>query len=177
MAEISLQIKKATSKDLKMIAEMAEEIWTEHYIPLIGEAQVRYMLEKFQSKDILAEQMSTGGYVYFIAYIGSIPCGYEGIKWESETRAVFLSKLYVKSEFRRRGVSRALLDVACKEYADYESIYLTVNKNNKYSINAYRRLGFNITKSVIGDIGNGYVMDDYVMTLKRDGFAAPLRII
>ena len=38
-----------------------------------------------------------------------------------------------------------------------------MNKHNAGAIAAYRRLGFAMREEVVVDIGNGYVMDDYVM--------------
>ena len=38
-----------------------------------------------------------------------------------------------------------------------------VNKNNKDAIEKYIHLGFKQIDFVVPDIGNGYVMDDYVM--------------
>lgn len=44
-----------------------------------------------------------------------------------------------------------------------KKIVLTVNKNNLHSIAAYKKLGFTTVESLIQDIGNGFVMDDYKM--------------
>ena len=46
------------------------------------------------------------------------------------------------------------------------AIRLTVNKGNADSIAIYRHTGFAIVIDVVADIGNGYVMDDYVMEWK-----------
>ena len=43
-----------------------------------------------------------------------------------------------------------------------KSIWLTASKKNESSIAAYGHLGFRITDSICTDIGNGFVMDDYV---------------
>ena len=37
------------------VTAVADEIWREHFIPIIGEAQVDYMLEKFLSPEALVE--------------------------------------------------------------------------------------------------------------------------
>jgi RimJ/RimL family protein N-acetyltransferase len=42
-------------------------------------------------------------------------------------------------------------------------IRLTVNKYNSNSIKAYDNMGFVSVDSIVQDIGNGYVMDDYVL--------------
>lgn len=49
------------------IAGLAGEIWREHYTPIIGAAQVEYMLEKFQSADRIYSDIINDGYVYFTA--------------------------------------------------------------------------------------------------------------
>jgi ribosomal protein S18 acetylase RimI-like enzyme len=43
-----------------------------------------------------------------------------------------------------------------------EALLLNVNKNN-IAKNFYKKLGFNIVLDEVIDIGQGYVMDDYVM--------------
>ena len=45
----------------------------------------------------------------------------------------------------------------------YKSIQLTVNKYNTNTISAYKKWGFEIIDSVVTDIGEGFVMDDYIM--------------
>lgn len=44
-------------------------------------------------------------------------------------------------------------------------VYLTVNKGNERAIKVYEKFGFIKTDSIVTDIGNGYVMDDYVYRL------------
>ena len=43
-----------------------------------------------------------------------------------------------------------------------KKVYLTVNKHNYHAIDVYKKTGFVIAKEAVTDIGNGYVMDDYV---------------
>lgn len=49
---------------------------------------------------------------------------------------------------------------------DQTSLLLNVNKYNTGAIDFYEYLGFVNIKSEIIDIGNGYVMDDFVFELK-----------
>ena len=76
---------------------------------------------------------------------------------------MFLSKVYVLKEFRRRGIASAFLNQVAADAQGLDSIYLTVNKQNTGPIEAYRKLGFVTIDAVVTDIGNGYVMDDYIM--------------
>ena len=44
-----------------------------------------------------------------------------------------------------------------------EAMYLTVNKHNDLGIRAYLGKGFETIDAVETDIGNGFVMDDFIM--------------
>jgi ribosomal protein S18 acetylase RimI-like enzyme len=81
---------------------------------------------------------------------------------------LLLSKIYVKTNHRGRGVARAFLNEAialCHLEYNFNKIRLTVNKNNEVAIKAYHKMSFETIDSVKTDIGGGFFMDDYVMEL------------
>ena len=43
------------------------------------------------------------------------------------------------------------------------ALYLTVNRENAGSIAAYLAMGFRKVREQVTDIGEGYVMDDFIM--------------
>ena len=64
------------------------------------------------------------------------------------------------------GIGRAFMERAksiAKE-KQQTAIVLRVNKGNP-AVDFYTKLGFEITKSEVLDIGGGFVMDDYLMSL------------
>ena len=61
---------------------VAEEIWREHYTPIIGKKQVEYMLEKFLSPEALVEQINSG-YEYFVFSYEYTFAGFAGIHEEN----------------------------------------------------------------------------------------------
>ena len=40
------------------LEKLAKEIWNQHFVPIIGQDQVDYMLNKFQSCESIKTQMS-----------------------------------------------------------------------------------------------------------------------
>ena len=52
----------------------------------------------------------------------------------------------------------------CREQ-NLDTIYLTVNRNNKHAIEVYLKKNFKIAAEEVADIGCGFVMDDYIMEL------------
>ena len=160
MNENKIKITK-TDDEILAITQLANEIWTQHYLPIIGQDQVDYMLLKYQSYEAISRQIKDG-YIYYLAFNKEIPCGYCSIK---EDNGIFLSKFYVRDSFRGRGIGRAMI----KTIEDYGRdkalgrIWLTCNKNNSRTLSIYNKLGFSIIDSIVTDIGNGFVMDDYML--------------
>ena len=157
-------IKKASLQDAERIEALAREIWIQHYAPMIGEEQVNYMLVNFQSAKAIVQQILSGT-IYYIAYDGNIACGYSAIK--ADPKGLFLSKLYVMEAYRGLGIARMMVDMirAYAIEAGISRIWLTCNKNNAGSLSAYQQLGFSIVGESVVDIGEGFVMDDYVLEM------------
>ncbi|MCV2232892.1 GNAT family N-acetyltransferase [Paracholeplasma manati] len=147
-----------TKENIKKISKMSRTIWTEAYKKILSKEQIDYMLTTFLSVQSIKEQINTG-YEYFIIK-GDKPVGFAAIKDESDK--VFLSKIYIYKEYRNQGFMRGFID---KLKERKKPIYLTVNKYNLDAIKAYQKMGFEIKKELITDIGKGYVMDDYVLEL------------
>lgn len=160
---MSMHIEKATTEeDLHKIAELAEIIWHQHFTPIIGKEQVIYMVDKFQSFPALKEQL-TSGYEYYRIFNQDDFCGYCGI--HPENGKLFLSKLYLKKEARGRHLASQTFDFLkqlCRERG-LSAIWLTCNKHNDNTLAVYRHLGFKTVDTQVTDIGNGFVMDDYIM--------------
>ena len=151
-----------SNNDICLVEMLAKKIWREHYPPIIGKEQVSYMLGKYQTTPAIKKQIENG-MRYHLVFEEDHPVGY--FSYHYENQALFLSKIYVAKEVRGRGIGRQafeyILDQAKTQ--SVKVIRLTVNKFNTETINAYKKLGFETTDSVVKDIGGGFVMDDYVM--------------
>lgn len=160
-----LKIIPVAKEKASLLASVARPIWEEHFTPIIGKEQVEYMLQKFQSANALSQQIEDGFCYYFFMYGGEI-AGYTGIKKDSSS--LFLSKIYVKKEYRGKKIAKAGIDfmkgICARD--GLCSIWLTVNKHNATAISAYKAMGFHSIRAQVTDIGGGFVMDDYVMELK-----------
>ena len=146
------------------VAHLAREIWCEHYVPIIGQGQVDYMLGKFQSERAITEQIAEA-YEYYIVTHHEKSVGYMAVVPKMSEASLMLSKIYVKKSARGRGLGQKMLEFMgnlCR-HRNIKKIWLTVNKNNSHAIAWYSRMGFINTASLIQDIGEGFVMDDYQM--------------
>lgn len=150
------------TEDLEEVANLAYEIWNESFKEIISKNQIDYMVDNFQSLKAMTEQVENENYTYFKVYFKNNLCGYIGVK--DEKTKLFLSKLYLKKEYRGKGIASVMLEKVFEvaKKLSKKSVYLTVNKHNTNAINVYKAKGFEKIDSVVTDIGEGYVMDDYI---------------
>lgn len=159
-------------EEVEALAHMAHHIWNEYWPALIGQEQTDYMVEKFQSLNAFRADIADNGYEYFFIMDdeGDAPriVGYTGGHVEPETNRFFISKIYLLKEHRGRGFCSAVIrfyEQLCRDRG-LEAMYLTVNKRNEMGIRAYAAKGFETIDAVETDIGEGFVMDDYIMEKK-----------
>ncbi len=156
--------KVSSPEQVAMVAHLAEEIWNQHFVSIIGQAQVNYMLNKFQSVKAVSQQIKEGC-EYFIMSRGEEPFGYFALFEEPDKDHLMISKLYVRQAVRGTGAGGAVLDFAVERArkSNIPNIWLTVNRHNKSSIQWYLKKGFFIAGEVKKDIGQNFVMDDFIM--------------
>ena len=166
MEEETLEIVEVSGETLiRAVEALARTIWPAHYAPIIGIRQVEYMLDTFQSKEAIAAQIKDGARYYLLRPKGHGPVGYFAAVPRRDSGELFLSKLYLAREARRKGFARRAVcfSEGLARGLGLSRITLTVNKRNAVALLAYRRMGFKNTAAVVTDIGEGFVMDDFRM--------------
>ena len=77
------------------------------------------MVERYQSVQAITEQLEQG-YHYLLALEDGQPCGFCG--YHRETDRMFLSKIYIRKDFRRRGIASAFLKQVTEESHCHDQI-------------------------------------------------------
>ena len=146
------------------LSALAHEIWNQHYVSIIGQAQVDYMLDKFQSPTVIREQVESG-HEYYLALDGIEPVAYMSVV--PDGGQLMLSKIYVKAGQRSKGIGSRLLDLARARVRELnaDKICLRVNRHNHNTMDWYQRKGFAICREDCQSIGGGFSMDDYILEL------------
>lgn len=159
-----MNINFAENKDIKQIKELAYQIWPTAYSEILTNEQIKYMLDLFYSEEALKNQMNTGQQFVLIQE-DSVNLGFAAFEHNcKESGKTKLHKIYVLPNLQGKGVGKMLLDFVETEAqkAQANAVFLNVNKYNKAK-QFYQKLGYQITKEEVIDIGNNYIMDDYVM--------------
>jgi diamine N-acetyltransferase len=157
----------ATTDDIPLLQRLAHEIWHEHYPAIISVEQIDYMLELMYATHVIENELSSATRWTLIQQDGE-PVGFLSYTNDSPSGVCKLHKLYVRVNRHGQGLGRAslahVMDMAAAQHAREVSLF--VNKRNAKAIHAYQRAGFSVAESVITELGQGYVMDDFRMTVR-----------
>lgn len=160
-----MEIKKATVNDIETIQHLAKIIWPQAYNDIISSEQLRYMLNLIYSTESLTKQIENG-HQFILVIENSIAIGFASFSQKNteEPNTFRLHKIYVLPNQPVKGIGSFLLSYVCKASVNAGAtlLELNVNKYNKAKL-FYEKKEFRILREEVIDIGNGYVMDDYVM--------------
>lgn len=157
-------LRKGKEEDIESIQDIASKTWPEAYVGIISEEQISYMLKKMYNKGELLSQFQQG-YTFLMAEENNKDLGFAVFSIVDSTLRIFkLHKLYVLPETHGKGVGKLLINevVNLAKRAGGVSLELNVNRDNKATA-FYERAGFTVKETVDLDIGNGFLMNDYVM--------------
>lgn len=154
MSDITLR--PATIPDIPAIRQIAETSWWAHYPGIISDDQIRFMLALMYDAAKL-EQALVSGHQLMLAELSGIPSAFCQSEDQGDWR--FIHKLYAVPAAHGKGLGKRLLAEAA---AHGKPLRLHVNRHNP-TVGFYKAQGFTVLKEQVTDIGNGYVMDDYVM--------------
>ena len=159
-----IELVSATTADSQAIHNIAQRVWSKHYIPnIISQQQMDYMMEWMYSTESLAKQVQEGAQFFLINSNGNT-AGYIAI---TDTNGeLFLNKFYIDNEYQRLNIGSEILRLALAEFPTATIIRLQVNRKNFKAINFYFKNGFSIERAEDFDIGNGFLMEDFVMVKK-----------
>ncbi len=162
-----ISFKKATANDIQLIRELAEKSWNSAYSQILSREQIEYMLSTMYSSEEISTQIKNPDYQYFLIFDESILVGFIGFQFHYEESTTKLHRLYLLSEYKGKGIGKKAMNLLKEKVAETSDsrIILNVNKNNPAK-KIYESQGFTIYDEGIFDIGNGFVMDDFLMEIK-----------
>jgi diamine N-acetyltransferase len=164
---MSIEIRKATEKDILTIRRICFEVWPQTYQNIISGAQIDYMLAMMYSAGAIHKQLKEDGCVFLIASKDGKDIGFASFSETDEKQIFKLHKLYLSQKYQGLGLGKSLLNevLAQARISGGSSVILQVNKFNTTK-NFYLKNGFEVIKEAAFDIGNNFIMDDYVMSRK-----------
>ncbi len=157
-----MTIRPATNDDIPVLRALAHRIWRECYPGIITMQQIEFMLEWMYAGEVIRTELASG--IAWDLAEDDEPIGFASYAMEDDGR-VKLHKLYLLPERQGRGLGQRLIAHVMERAAVLggSEVWLQVNKRNARAIASYEKAGFKVAREAVFDIGNGFVMDDYLM--------------
>jgi ribosomal protein S18 acetylase RimI-like enzyme len=163
--QLRVSIEALAHSDVEPLAALAREIWYAHYPAIIGTAQIEYMLAQRYNFETVRAEMRQDGLWWDKLTVDNEMAGFASYFLTRVAGEMKLDKLYVHPRHQRQGYGGMMVARACEVARGHgcSRLVLAVNKNNRSAIAAYLKHGFRVVDAVVKDIGEGFVMDDYIM--------------
>lgn len=162
-----ITVNEALPNEYNIIQDIARKTWPVAYSAILSNLQMEYMLEMFYSIEALNKNADKGDR-FLLAKENGIPLGFASYEHNYRSKPVTrIHKIYILPEAQGKGIGKRLMDeiefLAKKNHSQFLS--LNVNRYNKAQL-FYQKLGFEITAEEDVEIGNGFLMEDYIMEKK-----------
>jgi GNAT superfamily N-acetyltransferase len=163
-----MKLIKATEKDIPLIQDLAKRSWENAYADILSKEQMEYMLNTMYSEAEISEHLKNSNYHYYLVFdeILNVFDGFLGYENHYEKQTTKLHRIYLVPESKGKGLGKKTLEFLnekVKESGD-NRIILNVNKYNSAQ-KFYESQGYMVYNEGVFDIGNGFVMDDYLMEI------------
>jgi ribosomal protein S18 acetylase RimI-like enzyme len=160
-----ITILEAGLNDIRTIQEIAHITWPITYGEILSKEQLDYMLDLIYSDEALKTQYDKKEQLFYLISEDEITLGFIGIEHNYKGEAVTrIHKIYILPETQGRGFGKKVIHKIEKLALENNSKALSLNVNRFNSaLDFYKKIGFEIAEEVNIDIGNGYLMEDYVM--------------
>ncbi len=159
-----IEIIEATSQDLPVIQQIADQTFYITYLPLQPKEKVDYLFDRMYSTSSLTKQMNDGQ-IFILAKDETEYLGYASyeINYKNQSKTK-IHKIYIMPNAQGKGVGKELVNYisGIAKQNKCEAMLLDVYRHNP-AIQFYEKIGFKKVAEQITDVGNGFVMDDFVM--------------
>ena len=161
----AIEIRRAEPADHPIIGTLAHRIWHTSFRDLITREQIDYMLARRYTPEAMVEAVDSGHLIYEILRVDGEPLAFAAHGPADAPSEWTLQQLYVHPAWPPRGLGGRLMDhvETHARRIGRRTLVLTVNRGNQRARAAYEKRGFHLRESAVFDIGNGFVMDDYVL--------------
>ena len=139
-------------------------MWNDTYRKILSDSQFDYMMEMMYSIPSLQKQKREN-HIFILIYYDDLPVGFASYELNCQNLPqTKIHKLYVLKEFQGKGIGKKVIDSIEKtaKLENQECLILNVNRFNE-ALFFYKKAGFEIVYQEDVDIGNGYLMEDFVM--------------
>lgn len=160
-----ITVTEATAEDIKTIQEITYITWPITYGKILSKSQLDYMLDLFYSDEALIKQIKNKEQLFYLISEDEATLGFIGIEHNYKDEAITkIHKIYLLPETQGKGIGKKVIEKIEKMALENHSTALSLNVNRfNTALSFYKKIDFEVVDEVNIEIGNGYLMEDYVM--------------
>ncbi len=161
---MNFELKEIGPQEFDKIQSLAHLIWPETFAEILSAEQMAYMLEMMYKPASLAKQQSNGC-IFLLALANGVEVGFASYELNyKKTGKTKIHKLYLLPETQGKGFGRKMIEKIAEIAITNQntSLILNVNRYNK-AYEFYLKTGFIKTGEEDIDIGNGFLMEDFIL--------------
>ena len=156
----SPHVRPISLAELEIVRDLALQIWPKCYRSIISPDHIDSMVSALFDLVTLEDDMTERGHMYWVVHVGHRDVGF--ISAHQEGSRVWITKLYVLSDYRGFGLGKALIRTAQDYFAPAQHLSVCVHKEHEKAVDFCLRSGFEIDREIPFNFGT-YGFTDYVM--------------
>lgn len=156
------------TNNYKAIQDIAGKTWPITYGPILSSEQIQYMFSMMYDLEALKNQAEAKNHHFIIAEEEGNFLGFASYEFdylhESKTK---IHKIYILPETQGKGIGKKLIYYISDQAKKHNQNFLSLNVNRfNEAIHFYTKIGFEKVGEEDIKIGNGYLMEDYILEKK-----------
>ncbi len=163
---MEIEYERVEESTLYQIQALAQQVWPQTFKEILSSDQIAYMMQMMYSKEALQQQLAAGA-IFLILKKEQQHTGFISLEtFNNNPQTTKIHKIYLLEKYQHQGLGKLFIDKAATMAVANGSkqLQLNVNRYNTKAISFYQKTGFTITKEENIAIGNGFLMEDFVMT-------------
>ena len=151
-----------TDEHFATIEGLARRIVPDFYAPFFERTTAEYLVESGHTAAALGA-LAGRGYLQYMIEMEGRAVGYFSLVLEGER--VLLSHFYLLREYRGRGLGQLAMEFIDRQVRAMGArrIELYVLRENTAAVGLYRKNGYAVAEEVLTRLGNGAVLEDFLM--------------
>lgn len=159
-----MEIRRITDNDVNLINQLAGRVWEPTYKHILSKEQLDYMFGMMYSPESILRQLTQNKHEFLLLQDNGVYLGFASYEINYRPGVTKIHKLYIMPEAQGKGAGSILTNAIEKAAKAAGNSVLTLNVNRfNNALKFYTKTGFIKTGEEDIDIGQGYLMEDYIM--------------
>lgn len=156
------------TNNYKAIQDIAGKTWPVTYGSILSSEQIQYMFSMMYDLKALKNQAETKNHHFIIAEEDGNFLGFASYEFDYHNEPkTKIHKIYILPETQGSGIGKKLIYYISEKAKSNNQEFLSLNVNRfNEAIHFYTKIGFEKVGEEDINIGNGYLMEDFIMEKK-----------